>query len=136
MSVTQSTIKNTRQLRTINKASGTALTQGELLMIASGLAIPATSSTVVADFGGLCNQTVTAAQALTQVETIVVSDEDTFIIATVDPSDAAHNNQRMILSDSVTANNAGTTDPVGIVVQVEPFGVASAQTIVCRFVTL
>lgn len=136
MSVIQATIKNTRKLDVLNKGASTVTTKGELLMITSGLAVPATSSTVRADLGGLCNQTIAAADALTQVEIIRLDEYDTFIIATANNSDATHNNQAMVLTDSVTANNTGTTSATGIVVQIAPYGAAADKKIIARFVNL
>jgi len=136
MQVLQAQIKNTREIELLNKGSSTVLAKGELLMIATGVVVPATSSTVAADLAGLCNQTIAAADALTQVESIKISDEDTFLINTANNTNAAHNGQQMVLTDSVTANNTGTTSGTGIVVQVAPFGATGDKKILCRFVTL
>jgi len=136
MQVLQAQIKNTREIVLLNKGSSTVVTKGEILMLATGVAVPATSATVAADLAGLCNQTIAAADALTQVETIVISDEDTFLINTANNTNAAHNGQQMVLTDSVTANNTGTTSATGIVVQVAPFGATGDKKILCRFVTL
>ena len=136
-SVKQATIKNTRQLKLANKGSSTVTTAGEILMLASGLAIPATSSTVRADLLGVCNQTIAAAEALTQVPYIVPTDEDTYIFSTTNNSDATHNGQAMVLgANSTTVNNTGTTSATGIVQQVEPFGAAADKLIIGRFLTL
>jgi hypothetical protein len=135
--VKQAVVKNTRQLRLANKATGTVTTKGEILMMTAGLAVPATSSTVAADLLGVCNQTIAAADALLQVEIIVPSDEDTFIFTTTNNSDAAHNNQAMVLgANSTTVNNTGTTSATGIVQQVEPYGAAADKLIIGRFITL
>jgi hypothetical protein len=136
-SVKQATIKNTRQLRLGNKAANTVTTAGEILMRTAGLLVPATSSTVVADLAGVCNQTIAAAEALTQVPYIVPSDEDTFIFTTTNNSDATHNGQAMVLgANSTTVNNTGTTSATGIVQQVEPYGAAADKLIIGRFLTL
>ena len=134
--VKQQTVKNTRELRLENKATGTVMTKGNLLAITAGLAVDADNGTVVADLLGLCNDTISVADAETRVEIIKLSDEDTFLIDTANNSNADHNNQAMVLSDATTANNTGTTSATGIVVQVEPFGAASDKQIICRFVTL
>jgi len=134
--VKQATIKNTRELREANKASATVTTLGNILAITAGLAVDADSGTVKADFLGICNQTIAEADALTRVSYIVPSDEDTFIIDTTNNSDADHNGQQMVLTDATTANNTGTTDTDGIVVQVEPYGAAADKKIICKFVTL
>jgi len=134
--VKQATLKNTREIREANKAGATVTTLGNLMAITAGLAVDADSGTVAADFLGICNQTIAAADSLTRVEYIVPSDEDTFIISTANNSDADHNGQQMVLSNATTANNTGTTNTDGIVVQVEPYGDASDKLIICKFVTL
>ena len=135
--VKQATIKNTRQLAEANKASGTVLTLGEILMTTAGLAVPATSSTVRADLLGVCNQTIAAADALTRVQYIVPSDEDTFIFTTTNNTNPVHNGQAMILgSNSTTVNNTGTTSATGIVQQVEPYGETGDKLIIGKFLTL
>jgi len=93
--VKQAVIKNTRQLALANKASGTVLTLGEILMLTAGLAVPATNATIPGTLLGVCNQTISAADALTQVLYIVPSDEDTFIFSTTNNSDSTHNGQIM-----------------------------------------
>ena len=135
--VKQATIKNTRQLAETNKATGTVTTLGEILMMTSGLAVPATSSTVKADLLGVCNQTISAADALLRVSYIVPSDEDTFIFSTTNNSNVLHNGQAMVLGASSTlVNNTGTTSATGIVQQVEPYGAAADKLIIGRFLTL
>ena len=135
--VKQSQIKNTRQLRLENKESATVLTKGEILMQTAGLAVPATSSTVRADLLGVCNQTIAAADALTQVEVIRPSDEDTFIFSTTNNTVATDNGQAMVLgADSTTVNNTHTTSATGIVQQVEPYGATGDRLIIGRFLTL
>jgi hypothetical protein len=135
--VKQATIKNTRELAEANKGASTVTTFGEILMQTAGLAVPATSSTVRADLLGVCNQTIAAAEALTRVQYIVPSDEDTFIFTTTNNSDATHNGQAMVLgSNSTTVNNTGTTSGTGIVQQVEPYGAAGDKLIIGRFLTL
>ncbi len=136
MSVKQSTVKNTRELKTLNKAASTVLSKDTILMITDGLAVPATSSTVVEDLGGICNQDISAADALEQVPVISIDSQDTFIINTTNNSDATHNNQVMVLTDESTVDNTGTTSATGIIVQVEPYGAAADKKIVARFVTL
>ena len=106
-------------------------------MQTTGLAVPATSSTVRADLLGVCNQTIAAADALTQVEVIRPSDEDTFIFSTTNNTVATDNGQAMILgANSTTVNNTHTTSATGIVQQVEPFGATGDKLIIGRFLTL
>ena len=135
--VKQATVKNTRQLRVADKATGTVTTLGEVLAMTVGLAVPADSGTVVADLLGVCNQTISVADALVRVEYIVPTDEDTFIFTTTNNTVATDNNQAMVLgANSTTVNNTHTTSPTGIVVQVEPYGEASDKLIIGKFVTL
>jgi hypothetical protein len=135
--VKQAVIKNTRQLALANKEAATVLTLGEILMQTGGYAVPATSSTVKADLLGVCNQTIAAADALTQVLYIVPSDEDLYIFSTTNNTDATHNGQAMVLgANSTTVNNTGTTSATGIVQQVDVFGAAADKLIIGRFLTL
>ncbi len=134
--VKQATIKNTRELRDENKATGTVMTLGNILAQTAGLAVDADSGTVVADLLGVCNQTISVADALTRVQVIKPSDEDTFIFAVTNNSDATHNGQAMVLTDATEVNNTGTTSGTGIVQQVEPYGEASDKLIIGRFLTL
>ncbi len=134
--IKQATIKNTRELRDENKATGTVMTLGNILAQTAGLAVDADSGTVVADLLGICNQTITVADALTRVEVIRPSDEDTFIFPVTNNSDATHNGQAMVLTDATEVNNTGTTSATGIVQQVEPYGEASDKLIIGRFLTL
>jgi hypothetical protein len=83
---------------------------------------------------GIANESITATQALTQVLAIEIFENDTFVVDSLNNSNAAHNYQRMILSDSLTVDNTGVDDANGVVVQVEPFGPAADQKIVVRFV--
>ena len=135
--VKQAVIKNTRQLALANKASGTVLTLGEILMQTAGLAVPATSSTVKADLLGVCNQSIAAAEALTQVPYIVPSEQDLYIFSTTNNTNPVHNGQAMILgANSTTVNNTGTTSPTGIVQQVDILGAVADKLIIGRFLTL
>lgn len=134
--VIQATIKNTRELREENKHADTVMTLGVILAQTSGLAVFADSGTVKADLLGLCNQTISAADALETVSIIKLSDEDTFILDVTNNSDATHNGQAMVLTDETTVNNTGTTSGTGIVQQVEPYGAASDKQIIGKFLTL
>lgn len=135
--VKQSTIKNTRELRVENKASGQVIAKGEILDLTAGLAVPATSGSTRATVVGVSNEAISVADALTRVEIIVPSDEDTFIFSTTNNSDSVHNGQDMIVgANSTTINNTGTTSAVGVVRQVEPFGATTEKLIVGKFITV
>lgn len=130
----QAKIKNTREIVMLDKLANTVTTKNQILAKnTGGVVIPATSSTVRSEIEGVCNQTIAAAEALTQVPAIVVTSADTFVVDVANNSNAAHNYQRMILTDSFTVNNTGTDSASGVVEQVEPFGAASDKKIVCRF---
>lgn len=134
--VKQATIKNTRQLMLVNKATGTVVTKGELLDLTAGLAVSASAASTRATLVGVCNKTISAADAETVVEVIVPSDEDTFIFTTTNNTDSTHNGQDMIIgADSTTINNTGTTSAVGVVRQVEPYGATGDKLIIGRFIT-
>ena len=134
--VKQAVIKNTRQLALCNKGASTVLVNGEILMQTAGLAVPATSSTGKADLLGVCNQTIAAVEALTQVPYIVVNEADLFIFATTNNTNTAHNGQAMVLTNSLEVNNTGTTSGTGIVQQVDTLGATGDKLIIGRFLTL
>ena len=118
----------------LDKLTGTVTTINEVLAKnAGGVVIPATSGTVRSEIEGICNQSITAANALLQVPAIAISSGDTFIVDTANNSNAAHNYQRMILSTSLVVNNTGTDNANGVVEQVEPYGVTTGKKIICRF---
>lgn len=133
--VKQAQIKNTRQIRVANKGSSTVTTLGEILVLAAGLAVPASSSATRDTILGVCNETISAADAKTRVEYIVPGKDDTFIFSTTNNSDPTHNGQAMIIgANSTTINNTGTTSAVGVVVQVEPYGATTDKLIIGRFI--
>jgi len=133
--VKQSQIKNTRLLREDNKATGQVTTLGEILVLTSGLAVPAAAGATRDTILGVCNETISVADAKTRVLYIVPGKDDTFIFSTTNNSDATHNGQAMIIgANSTTINNTGTTSAVGVVVQVEPYGAASDKLILARFI--
>lgn len=136
MSVIQAKLKNTRELMETNKEAATVIAKGEILAMTGGYAVPADSGTVVADLLGVANESIAAADAKTRVLYIVPSDEDTFIFPTTNETDATHNGQAMVLTDSTEVNNTGTTSATGIVQQVEPYGDASDKKIIGKFITL
>lgn len=135
--IKQAVIKNTRQLREANKGASVVTTIGEILDLTAGLAVPATSSSTRATILGVCNQTIAAAEALVRVPYIVPSDEDTFIFPTTNATNATHNGQDMILgASSSIVNNTGTTSAVGVVRQVEPYGLTGDNLIIGTFITV
>ena len=135
MTFIQNTIKNpTRSLKEVPKASATVMTKGYVLEWSSGLAILGTSSTVVAGVIGVCNQDITAAEALTTVPVIETFQNDVWIADSTNNSNAAHNGQKMVLgANGGIVNNTGTTSATGIVQQVGVFGAAADKKILVRF---
>lgn len=121
------------------KLTTTATVQYEILakVVSGGGAgnvIPATSATTRSEIEGICNQTITAPEALTQVPVIEIFENDTFIANLTNNSDAAQNYQRMVLTDSTHVNNTGTDDVNGVVEQVQPFGLPSEKKAIVKFV--
>lgn len=134
MSFLQAYIKNgTRSLVMVNKATGTVTVNREVLDLVAGLAVPATSSSTRETIIGVCNQAISAADALTQVPVIETFQNDTWIADSTNNSNTAHNGQSMVLTNSTTVNNTGTTSAVGVVEQVDVFGVASNKKILVKF---
>ena len=135
--VKQATIKNTRQLAEANKATGTVTTLGEILVLASGLAVAAADTATRETLLGVCAETISVADAKTRVQYIVPSDEDTYIFTTTNNTNATHNGQDMIVgANSTTINNTGTTSAVGVVRQVEPYGATGDNLIIGKFITV
>lgn len=136
MSFVQAIIKNpTRSLEMENKASATVTTNQQVLDLVAGLAVAATSSSTTATIVGVCNQSISAADALTQVPIIEVFQNDVWIASSTNNSNPLHNGQDMVLTDSVTVNNTGTTSAVGVVQQVGVYGAAADKKILVRFIT-
>lgn len=135
MSLIQAIIKNpTRSLMEVPKGTSTVMTKGYVLAWSSGLAILATSSTVVADVIGVCNQTISAAEALAIVPVIEAFQNDVWIADSTNNSDASHNGQKMVLgANGGIVNNTGTTSATGIVQQVGVYGAAADKKILVRF---
>ncbi len=133
MSFVQAYIKNIRSLVMVNKASATVSVNREVLDLTAGLAVPATSASTRETIVGVCNQSISAADALTQVPIIELSQNDVWIADSTNNSNAAHNGQSMILTDSTHVNNTGTTSAVGVVEQVDVFGVSSNKKILVKF---
>ena len=135
MSFIQAVIKNpTRSLKKVPKGTTVQMIKGYVLAWASGLAVLATSSTVVADVIGVCNEDISVAAALAQVEVIEAFQNDVWLVDSTNNSNAAHNGQKMILgANGGVVNNTGTTSAVGIVQQVDVYGATSDKKILVRF---
>ncbi len=130
----QAYVKNgTRSLTTANKASATVSVNKEVLDLTLGLAVPATASSTRETIIGVCNQSISAADALTQVPIIETFQNDVWVADCTNNSNAAHNGQSMVLTDSTHVNNTGTTSAVGVVEQVDVFGVPGDKKILVKF---
>lgn len=133
----QAVIKNpTRSLMMVNKAANTVTTANYLMELAVGLAVNASSGTGPATLCGVCNQTIAAAEALTQVPVIELFENDVWLVDSTNNSVATDNGQRMVLgANAYTVNNTHTTSAVGIVEQVDVFGATGDKKILVKFVT-
>ncbi len=130
----QAYVKNgTRSLTTANKATSQATAIKEVLDLTLGLAVPATASSTRETIIGVSNQTITAAESLSQVPFIELFQNDVWVADSTNNSNAAHNGQSMVLTDSTHVNNTGTTSAVGVVEQVDVFGVPSDKKILVKF---
>lgn len=135
MSFIQSVIKNTREITMQNKADSLVTTSGYLYDLTTGVLAAASASSTRDTLVGVSNQTIAAAEALTQCPVITLAEGDTWLVDSTNNSDVAHNGQAMIVgANAGVINNTGTTSAVGVVVQVGTFGVASAKKILVRFI--
>ncbi len=136
MSFIQAYIKNpTRSISMQNKATGTVTTSGNVLDLTSGLAVAASASSTRDTIIGVSNQTIAAAEALTQVPVFDLFDQDVWVADSTNNSDPLHNGQAMILgANAGIVNNTGTTSAVGVVVQVGTKGAASDKKILVKFI--
>lgn len=134
MAFIQAIIKNpTRSLEMVNKASAQATVLNEVLDLTLGLAVPASGSSTRQTIIGVSNQAISAADALTQVPVFELFQNDVWVADCTNNSNSAHNGQSMILTDSTHVNNTGTTSAVGVVYQVDVFGVPSNKKILVKF---
>lgn len=129
-------IKNpTRSRVAVPKATSQAFTKGEVIQKGvAGVDIPATSSTTRSQVIGISADSITVGDNLAQGFVLEIFENDIFIADTTNNSNAAHTNQRMVLTDSLVVNNTGTDDANGIVQQVGVFGAAADKKILVKFV--
>lgn len=136
MSFVQAIIKNpTRSLGMLNKSTSQVTVMKEVLDLTAGLAVPATSSSTVKTIAGVSNQAISVAEALSQVPVIELFQNDVWIADSTNNSNPLHNGQDMVLTDSTTVNNTGTTSASGVVQQVGVYGAAADKKILVRFIT-
>lgn len=120
------------------KATSQAILDGQVLIydVSTGNVIPADNTTTFAQAEFVSTEAITAPQALANVHALKISENDQYIVDTVNNSSTAHNGQRMILDATGTlANNTGTDSSVGVVRQVGVIGAPSNRQILCEFVT-
>ncbi len=130
----QAYVKNaTRSLTMANKSVAQVSTSREVLDLTAGLAVPASSSSTRETIIGVANQTISVADNLSQVPIIELFQNDVWIADSTNNSNALHNGQSMVLTDSTHVNNTGTTSAVGVVEQVDVFGAASDKKILVKF---
>lgn len=131
----QSKVHNTRDIPMFNKLSATVTVKNEILAkdVSNGMVIPATNSTVRSEIEGICNLDISSADALTQVPVIGIFEGDTWVADTTNNTNAAHNGQRMILTNALTVNNTGTDNASGVVEQVDVYGITTDKKAVFKF---
>ncbi len=118
-----------------NKASATVTTSGYVLDLTAGLAVDGTASSTRATIIGVSNQSISAADALTQVPVFDLYDQDVWVADSTNNSDATHNGQAMVLgANAGIVNNTGTTSAVGVVIQVGTKGAAADKKILVKFI--
>ena len=130
------TSANGRFGKDVAKSTSQAILDGQVLVYAAGLAVPADNTTTFAEAEYVSTAAVTAGEALASAHAFKISENDQFIADTVNNSNVAHNGQKMILNATGDkANNTGTTSAVGVVRQIDVYGAAADKLIVCEFVT-
>lgn len=117
--------------------SSLALVAGDLVVFdrANHVVIKATSSTSVEDLAGVVVESIASTDTSVLVQKVVTEDDE-FVADCTNNSNAAHNYQRMVLTNENTVNNTGSdsTSDAAYVMQLYPVGVASDKKIRCRLV--
>lgn len=135
MSFKLTTVKNTRDIKAVKRASSVATTQNILYTfnLSTGAIEAASASTDVNQILFVANETLTA--GTTPFSGTIVARGDEFLVDTVNNSNAAHNGQRMLINatgDKLT--NSGTDVTTGVFVQVDVVGAAADKKILARHV--
>lgn len=136
MTFIQAIIKNpTRSLIVVPKNTSTVITNGYVLVWASGLAVLAGTDATRATVIGVANGSVAAAEALAACSVIEPFENDVWIADSTNNSDASHNGQDMIIgANAGLVNNTGTTSAVGVVKQVGVYGATTDKKILVKFI--
>jgi glucose/arabinose dehydrogenase len=124
--------------KNVPKDATTDILKGQVLGwgAASGEVEPLDASSTFAEALFVSVEAITAAEALTSVQTFKINANDQYIADTVNNSNSAHNGQEMILNATGDlVNNTGTTSAVGVVRQVGVVGAAADKQIMIEFVS-
>lgn len=135
MSFKLTTPKNTRELKSIARATALTTTVNFLLKysLTTGALSAAANTTDANELLFIANESL--ASGTTPVSVTVVDRDDEFLVDTVNNSNSAHNGQRMILdSTGGKLNNTGTDSTTGVFVQVDVVGAAADKKIIARHV--
>lgn len=135
MSFKLTTPKNTRELRSVKRASAVATTLNFLykFSLTTGALTTAGATTDANEMLFAANES--QASGTTPISATVVDRDDEYLVDTVNNSNSAHNGQRMILdSTGALLNNTGTDSTTGVFVQVDVVGAAADKKIIARHV--
>lgn len=129
------TPKNTRDIRSVKRASSIATTAGALYFnsITTGAIQVAGAATTANQVLFLANETTTASTS--PFSAVIASKEDEFLVDVDNNSNAAHNGQRMILNATgASLTNTGTdvAGVTGVFVQLDVVGVNTDKKIIAR----
>lgn len=133
MSFKLQTIKNTRDVQAVKRASAVATTAGKLYQfsVTTGAAEAAAAATTATQILFLANETT--ASGTTPFSATVVATGDVFLVDTTNNSNSAHNGQRMVLNATGDGlNNTGTDAAAGPFEQVDVVGAAADKKILAR----
>lgn len=136
MAIELKILKGQRSVVLQNKDDAQAIDAYTILEadVTSGEVIPADASTVRDNVAGIAIETISAADALTQVAVEEINENNEYLIDTTNNSDPLHNGQLMVLSDEGTVDNTGTSVATGILVQTRVFGQPADKKVFVKFV--
>lgn len=116
--------------------SSIAVTVGDMLMLTVGATtwVAGTSSTTHWERKAVAMETVTS--AATEVKCQEIFPGQMWIVELANNSDAAHNGDRMVLTDTNTVNNTGTDSAAkeAVFIQYSPLGTNTDKRAIGRFV--
>ena len=135
MSFKLTTPKNTRELKSVKRATAVATTVNFLykFSLTTGALTTALAATDADEMLFVANES--QASGTTPISATVVDRDDEYLVDTVNNSNSAHNGQRMILdATGALLNNTGTDSTTGVFVQVDVVGAAADKKIIARHV--